>query len=127
MTTEQNERAARRANRVAAHRAETMSLFKHLAKHGWHVRSIDDGGDERLYPETLEQAVEDANAVDDCKVYLRHQGQPDWRLSLYLVYGNGPGELINDWGSNLTGIDDEALCDLIYEWGEEYAAQASQS
>lgn len=76
---------------------ETKSLFETLQKHGLTILSVDNGENETFFDDTtLENFVEETMACDEAYLYVRTpSGQ---KRTVFLVYGNDPGELVCDYG-----------------------------
>lgn len=78
-----------------------LKVLKALAGQGWLLHYVQDGG-ETTQPQTVEQAVEDASAVDEAWIHLiKDAGTPDQATGyVQLVWGNSPIELIADHTTN---------------------------
>ena len=89
---------------------ETRSLLAALAAAGWEVRRIDNGdGDAVITPKKgeplSEQDFQEIMGCDDCRIAVAHDDfrneKGNRRLFwVYLVFGNDPGELVNDYHVN---------------------------
>lgn len=78
-------------------------MLEHLTKAGFQINGVDDGGEEHVV-RSIEQAIEIITSVDDSTLFVSHDSlrrkkYPDQvrHLPLFLVLGNGPGELVCDW------------------------------
>jgi hypothetical protein len=81
---------------------ETRSLLKTLTKHGLTILAVDNGEyTTKRAGITLAKFVEECMACDDA--WLRVQTPDGAKKTIYLVYGNSPGELPADY----------SVCDLI--------------
>lgn len=81
------------------YRSETLSLFKRLESAGFRILSVDNG-EEMTMREDVELCtfLDETMACDEAS--LRVLGLDGEKLSLFLVYGNGPGELVCDLTCN---------------------------
>ena len=104
--------------------AEVARLLAHLIAKGFTLSAVSDGEDTTNSP-TPEQAAAVICGVDEASLYVTH---PDARtkdgarlssLWLFIVLGNGPGELVNDHA------DREPLTSCLDRWSaaEETAAE----
>lgn len=92
---------------------ETTSLLATLEKHGLVIVSVDNGEYvTKLADTTRDKFVEDCMACDEAWLFvIASDGK---RKTIFLVYGNNPGELICDY-TCCPEID--AACDEHFnEW-----------
>jgi hypothetical protein len=77
-------------------KAEVKSLLKSVENAGFTIIGANDGeGEINRADFTKNQFVEEIMATDECTIRLQlQQGGPI--QTLYLVYGNEPGELVCD-------------------------------
>lgn len=73
---------------------ETMSLLNTLKKHGIQVVSVNDG--DSNVPATQEHPASTILSVDESWVHVKVPDR-DKRLTLYIVLGNDPGEMVCDY------------------------------
>jgi hypothetical protein len=76
---------------------EVRTLIRDLRKAGFSIHSVSDGEERLKYDgHNLGKLVEHVTACDEGWLYV---GKPDSskRASLYLVFGNDSGELVNDY------------------------------
>jgi hypothetical protein len=78
------------------------SLLAHLVANGFTIHSVDDGGDTYLNP-TIEEAAGHILGVDESHLIVTHPSVPSRknpntlaRMSLFIVLGNSPWELVCD-------------------------------
>lgn len=82
---------------IRDYRSEIHSLLTALVKAGFTLVSVYRDG-ENVKVKSLPQAVKEADACDDCAVYVRC---PDGKTrGIMLVLGNNPGELVADYHVN---------------------------
>jgi hypothetical protein len=75
---------------------ETHGLIQTLLKHGLTVVSVDNGENETNFNEvSLDTFVEETMACDEAHLYVRTPENKS--KTLFLVYGNEPGELVADY------------------------------
>jgi hypothetical protein len=90
---------------------ETNSLLETLEKHGLVIVSVDNGEySTKLSDTTRAKFVEDCMACDEA--WLSVIAPDGKRKTIFLVYGNSPGELICDY-TVCEQID--AACDEHFE------------
>lgn len=101
-------------------RPEVLSLFLTLKKHGFTIRAVYDGEKQTEFTTVSAEAfLEAATGVDECTLRITRNAKKDSvktpgtlvcvRYSLYLVYGNSPGELVSDYGIPADADDAAAL------------------
>ena len=75
---------------------ETKSLIETLQKHGLTIVSVDNGESKTNFADTtLDNFIEETMACDEANLYVK---TPEGKVkTLYLVYGNNPGELVCDY------------------------------
>lgn len=100
------------------HKAETTRLLSHLLP-DWTVIGVHDC-EEYEKTESIEKAVELATAVDEAHVYIKNG---KWQVRLFLVYGNGAGELVSDysWTKGMSKSLLDALEAKLTEWSDKEA------
>jgi hypothetical protein len=75
---------------------ETRSLLEKLQKHGLVIHSVDNGEYRtKLADTTMDKFIEDCMACDEA--WLSVVAPDGKRKTIYLVYGNNPGELMCDY------------------------------
>ncbi len=90
---------------------ETRSLLKTLQSHGLTILKVDNG--ENVTPfagVSLAEFINETMACDEARLYVETPSGET--RSLYLVYGNSPGELVCDHGIDALV---EAAVDEHYE------------
>lgn len=97
-----------------SYRKETYSLLKRLEKAGFKLIAANDGMDtydlKQYFSEnTAAHATDIACSVDEAWVTVARDG---YTFTLYLVYGNSPGELVCDYGWNRAADETPTLADL---------------
>ena len=76
---------------------ETRSLLKTLQSHGLIVHQVDNGETVTPFAGTsLADFIAEATACDEARLYVKTPSGET--RSLYLVFGNSPGELVCDHG-----------------------------
>jgi hypothetical protein len=76
---------------------ETRSLLKTLQAHGLTIVKVDNGEAETPFAGTsLADFIAEATACDEARLYVKTPSGET--RSLYLVFGNSPGELVCDHG-----------------------------
>jgi hypothetical protein len=81
---------------------EVESLFDTIEELGWKVIGVDDGeGYEKM--SRKKDVVDAVMGVDEAGIKVEKHGQ---KGVLYVVLGNGPGELIADCSSKVEEILD---------------------
>lgn len=73
---------------------ETKAVLERFLAAGWTVDWTDNGEEGRKPFTTLEEAIADVTACDEGWVRVTKNGNSS---TLYLVFGNSPGELISDY------------------------------
>lgn len=75
---------------------ETRSLLHTLKNHGFALLKVDNGEDVSEFESVpYDEFVSECMACDESWLYVSHPSVGRaW--CLYLVYGNSPGELVND-------------------------------
>lgn len=104
-------------------KAETTSLLTHILP-DWTVIGVHDG-EEYFKTTSIEEAVEYATAVEEAYVWIKNG---NWKVKLFLVYGNSPGELVCDW-SWTKGMPKElndSLDAKLSEWSDKQQAAANK-
>lgn len=93
------------------YRTETLDLFRRLQNEKFRIISVDNGEEETFWGEVdAETFLEETMACDEAHLYVENASGK--RRMLYLVYGNGKGELVCDY----TCDDDlERVVDAFYE------------
>jgi len=71
---------------------ETIKLLEILQKHGLEPTQAHYSGDSS---DLFKPTYEEMSNVEDACLYVKHADGETW---LRLIYGNGPGELVSDWG-----------------------------
>ena len=92
---------------------EIHSLLKTLNKHGLHTVRVDNG-DGFEWCKNDEEAAGLIDATDESWVIVEDVNKR--RGTLFVVLGNGTGEIVADWSGNDVGIIIDAVV------GEHYAA-----
>lgn len=84
------------SNTINDWKPETQSLLETLQKHNVTILSVDNGeGSIDLANTTWDNFIEETMACDEAHLFVR---TPDGkRRTMYLVYGNDPGELVCDY------------------------------
>ncbi len=89
-------------------------ILRHLAKLGWAHYELDDGDGEWQYVKTrsAEQVAEVCAAVEVCTLRFINEGNKTGVM--FLVWGNSPGELVDDHSESAGfGVAvDEALASI---------------
>jgi hypothetical protein len=76
-------------------RPEARSLFKTLKFWGFTPYSVNNGGDTvKLSDVGVKEFLEETVAADEANLRVAYTGGK--KYSLYLVFGNSPGELVCD-------------------------------
>jgi len=90
---------------------ETRSLLKTLQSHGLTIVKVDNGEAETAFAgASLADFINEATACDEARLYVK---TPTGETrSLYLVFGNEPGELVCDFSIDALV---EAAVDEHYE------------
>lgn len=83
--------------RLPDYRPETNSLLSALITAGFALIAYDNGDDKMPLPANRDKAIEELMGADEAHLYVSHPSRPGKVLWLYLVYGNGPGELVADY------------------------------
>ena len=81
-----------------------------MKDNGWVIHSHYNGG------EAAELGEGERRITDDEQIRFRHPTEEPGRAWLYFVYGNNPGEVLNDYTTNV-----EAILNPINEWAEQWA------
>lgn len=104
-------------------KAETTSLLTHLLP-DWTVIGVHDG-EEYFKTTSIEEAVGYATAVEEAYVWIKNG---NWKIKLFLVYGNGPGELICDYSWTKGTPKDilDAFEAKIAEWSDKQQEAANK-
>jgi hypothetical protein len=77
------------------YRPEVRSLLKSLKQAGFTPIYVDDGEENIFYADVSKtQFLEEIVATDEAKIRLQHNNK---RVSVYLVLGNDPGEIVADY------------------------------
>lgn len=75
--------------------AEVTDLLAMLTAAGFTLHGVDDGGECIETYATLEATADAICGVDEAHLYVR---TPEGKgRCLFIVLGNSPGELVNDW------------------------------
>lgn len=73
-----------------------MSLLETLQKHNIDILSVDNGESKTKFdPDNIDAFIEETMACDEA--YLTVRTGDGAKRTLYLVYGNDPGELVCDY------------------------------
>jgi hypothetical protein len=93
------------------YRNETLDLFRRLESAGFQLLSVDNGEEETKREDVdLATFLSETMACDEA--WLRVRNAEGKGRTLYLVYGNGKGELVCDY----TCSDDlERVVDAFYQ------------
>lgn len=94
------------------YRNETLDLFRRLESAGFQILSVDNGEEKTQRADVdLYTFLDETMACDEAWLRVR-SGANGAASTLYLVYGNGKGELVCDY----TCSDDlERVVDAFYE------------
>lgn len=85
-------------------RSEIRSLFHRLARAGFRIVAVDNGGGNVPF-ENEKQALDEADACDEAHVYfVGPNGKQRWA---FLVLGNSHGELVSDYGVPRNPVEGE--------------------
>lgn len=89
-------------NTVCPYLAETRDLLAILRKNGFEIRAGDNGEGEKFpySPENEEGFLSELLACDEAWLFVTvpaSGGEAARRASLFLVFGNSPGELVCDY------------------------------
>lgn len=84
---------------------EFRDYITSLAEKGWRPFSIDDGDGIEVPVTCIVHLEEAVFAVDESHVYFRTTANPSvaW---MFIVLGNGPGELVCDYSDRRDGFGD---------------------
>lgn len=95
-------------------RPETRSLLQSLIKAGFTITG-GNNGEEAFDNKNEEQLIDDLTACDEARLFVVKDGRP---ATLFLVYGNNPGELVSDYSyPPLLGEDLDKVTSAHYsEW-----------
>ena len=75
---------------------ETKSLLQTLQKHRLTILSVDNGENQVNFIDvTLNEFINETMACDEA--WLKVEAPDGKKKTLYLVYGNSPGELVCDY------------------------------
>lgn len=75
---------------------ETKSLLQTLQKHGLKILSVDNGENQTSFLAVpLDEFINETIACDEA--WLKVETPDGKKKTLYLVYGNSPGELVSDY------------------------------
>ena len=91
------------------HRAEARAAIRELRRRGFELDRAHAGGDEVIPGWELNTLHDEATLVEDSgEALLRYLHEDGRRVSLLLLLGNGPGELIADgsWSEDPDASDD---------------------
>jgi hypothetical protein len=75
-------------------RPETRSLLQSLIKAGFTITGGNNGEYEFKNDKGEDQLIDDLTACDEANLFVVKDGRP---ATLFLVYGNNPGELVSDY------------------------------
>lgn len=95
-----------------SYRKETDSLFNRLVKAGFTILAVNDGmdwEDVTKQDKAVATATNIACSVHEAWVRIYRDGHV---FTLYLVYGNSPGELVSDFSWKRDAEDSQAFSDL---------------
>lgn len=84
---------------------ETRSLLKSLIAAGFSIVEGDNGEEKFQFDGTgnMQAFIDNLTACDESHLYVTDpEGGRRW---MYLVYGNGPGELVSDYSLPKQGTD----------------------
>lgn len=105
-------------SRIALERRIVLQLIENLAAEGWKLTAIDNGDGAVPTSEftTTDDRDEEIFAADECVLrFSRH----DRMHHVYLVFGNAPYEVVNDYSySEADGDDFDAILTAHGEWAE---------
>jgi len=85
------------------YRAEVLSLLNRLTAAGFRLDSVHDGMERiacdtaHMGKDTIGEALETILSVDSSWLRVTSPLAAGFCLCLFLVLGNGPGELVADW------------------------------
>ena len=69
--------------------------IKHLLDQGLTLYSVDNGDDEEVLVNTINEAVEEIDGVDEAHLYVKNpDGKKRW---IFFVMGNEPEEIMSDY------------------------------
>jgi hypothetical protein len=82
---------------MTTERTEVARILTALAAEGWHVTSIDNGGDADERPATIDAALDVIFGVDCCTIVVTREGR---NHGILIVLGNDPdgSEVVADYG-----------------------------
>jgi hypothetical protein len=104
--------------RIAAEKAITKALCKAILAEGYKIRVFD--GEDWHKNQTVAQAVENAMAVDESRIYaytVNDENKAVYHASWFMVYGNDGYDVICDYSVNeLTDKIDKVLQPLCDKW-----------
>jgi len=75
---------------------ESRSLVRTLKRHKLNPVGVRYDGEPTIECKNENALLDEMMACDDCRLIV--EWETGRKASLWLIYGNGPGELVADWG-----------------------------
>lgn len=89
-------------------RAAVRRLLDHLAKDGWAVKGVLDGGDEIVKTDTTDAVLEVVFAVDEASIRIvkgRAKDGPTHGVLIVLGNADDGSEVVSDWSYSKDDAD----------------------
>jgi len=77
---------------------ELRHFLRTAKKDGFKVAAVRDGEGELWRNVGEKQVIAESMSCEEGIVYFTHPDYPKFHISAWVLAGNGPGELISDWG-----------------------------
>lgn len=94
--------------------AETRDLLETLLREGFTITSGNNGGEENFAFTTVAKFLPELMASDEAWLYVQPPTAENSPYSIYLVFGNSPGELVADY--HVHPLLDEVLTAFAERW-----------
>jgi hypothetical protein len=98
-------------NRIAKKTDEIKSFLASLQAANFVLHSVDNGGGREITNNDIEKTLAEIGATDESYLFVSHPAH-EKRAAVFIVLGNSPGELINDYTD---WKELELVCSMHYD------------